>query len=97
MTAELWRLRAALASIKDARGAGGIPNAEYCLQRGIGVAKSQGARTFALRLITSLARLRADERPERARLLLTSALKPFRDGFDTVDVKEAKALLDVLA
>jgi len=97
MTAELWRLRAALASIKDARGAGGTPNAEYCLQRGIRVAKSQGARTFALRLITSLARLRADERPEQACLLLTSALKPFRDGFDTVDVKEAKALLDVLA
>jgi predicted ATPase len=53
---------------------------------------------WELRAATSLARLRRDQgkRPE-ARDLLAPVYDWFTEGFDTPDLKDAKALLDQLA
>jgi predicted ATPase len=61
------------------------------------VARSQGARGWALRAMTSLTRLLA-ERGERAqaRDRLTAIYAEFSEGFDTPDLQDAKALLDQL-
>ena len=46
----------------------------------------------------SMARLRRDQgKRDEARDLLTPVYSWFTDGFDTLDLKEAKALLDALA
>jgi tetratricopeptide (TPR) repeat protein len=64
----------------------------------IKIAAEQGARLFELRATTSLARLLASQgrRPE-ARTMLADIYNWFTEGFDTVDLKEAKALLDELS
>jgi predicted ATPase len=52
---------------------------------------------FELRAIVSLARLLADqEHRDEARAMLDGAYGWFTEGFDTADLKEAKALLDEL-
>jgi tetratricopeptide (TPR) repeat protein len=67
------------------------------LKRAIEVARSQQARAFELRASLSLAKLYQTEcRHEAARDLLAPVYGWFTEGFDTRDLKEAKALLDVL-
>ncbi|MEX3962232.1 adenylate/guanylate cyclase domain-containing protein [Paraburkholderia sp. EG286B] len=71
--------------------------AQACFLEAIAVARAQGARSLALRAASSLARLwqragRADE----ARQVLSEVLDTFTEGFDTADLREAKALLDAL-
>jgi predicted ATPase len=62
------------------------------------VAQSQQARSFELRAATDLARLWAEQgRPAEARDLLAPVYAWFTEGFDTADLKAAKALLDQLA
>jgi predicted ATPase len=52
---------------------------------------------FELRATVSLARLIANQgRRDEARMMLTDIYNWFTEGFDTVDLKEAKALLDEL-
>jgi class 3 adenylate cyclase/predicted ATPase len=70
---------------------------EACFHRAIDVAQSQDAKMFELRASTSLARLWRDQgiRTE-ARDLLAPIYGWFTEGFDTRDLKEAKALLDEL-
>ncbi len=90
--AQLYRLRGlALAETGDAG------EAAAWLQRAIDTARSQQAKSLELRAATSLARLWA-ERGERtqARDLLTPVYAWFTEGFDTADLKDAKALLDEL-
>ncbi len=71
--------------------------AENCFRRAIEVARSQSARLFELRSANSLGRLwRSQGHPDRARELLAPLFAWFTDGFDTVDLKEAKAQLDEL-
>ena len=61
-------------------------------------ARSQNARLLELRAATSLARLLRDQgKPQQARELLAPIYGWFTEGFDTLDLKEAKALLDELA
>ena len=56
-----------------------------------------GARIFELRAATSLARLLRDtNRREEARAILAEIYNWFTEGFDTADLKDAKALLDGL-
>jgi predicted ATPase len=62
------------------------------------VARRQQAKAYELRAATSLARLWRDQgRREEARELIAPVYGWFTEGFDTHDLKEAKALLDELA
>ena len=68
------------------------------LSSGDRVARSQSAKSFELRATTSLARLLAKQgRRDEARTMLAEIYNWFTEGFDTADLKDAKALLDELA
>jgi predicted ATPase len=68
------------------------------INKAISTARSQGARLFELRAANSLARLWRDEgRGAEAHALLAPIYGWFTEGFDTPDLREAKALLDELA
>jgi class 3 adenylate cyclase/predicted ATPase len=67
----------------------------YC--KALSIAREQEAKLWQLRAAASLARLRRDQgRPAEARDLLAPVYGWFTEGFDTADLKEAKALLDEL-
>jgi len=56
-----------------------------------------GAKLFELRATTSLARLLCDtNRRDEAHAMLANIYNWFTEGFDTADLKDAKALLDQL-
>jgi hypothetical protein len=92
--AELLRIRGELLlrqAPSDERGA------EAVFRRAIDVARSQQAKSWELRAATSLARLLArQDRCEEARSMLGPTYAWFTEGFDTGDLREAKALLDAL-
>ena len=72
--------------------------AERLYREAISVAAGQQAKSLELRAATSLALLLRDEgKWDEARNLLAPVYGWFTEGFDTLDLKEAKALLDVLA
>jgi predicted ATPase len=73
-------------------------SAEELYRKALSIADGQEAKLWELRASVSLARLRRDQgrRPE-ARDLLAPVYGWFTEGFDTADLKEAKALLDELA
>jgi adenylate cyclase len=72
--------------------------AEACLSRALGIARSQSVKAFELRAATSIARLWRDQgRRAKAHDLLAPVYGWFTEGFDTADLKTAKALLDALA
>ena len=72
--------------------------AEALFKEAIGIARKQEARLWELRAAASLARLRRDQgREDGARDLLAPVHGWFTEGFDTQDLKEAKALLDEVA
>ena len=71
--------------------------AEACFHKAIDVARSQSAKFFELRAATMLARPWQDwGRRDEARELLAPVYGWFTEGFDTQDLKEAKALLEEL-
>jgi predicted ATPase len=72
-------------------------NAELCFRTAIEIARRQSARSPELRATTSLARLLNEQgRRDEARAMLTEIYGWFTEGFDTVDLKDAKALLNDL-
>ena len=72
--------------------------AEAYFERALAVARSQQAKSWELRAATSMARLwRDQEKRDEARELLAPVYGWFTEGFDTLDLKQAKALLDELA
>jgi predicted ATPase len=72
--------------------------AEEAFRAAIAIAQKQKAQTFELRAAMSLARLWRDQgKRDGARDLLAPVYGWFTEGFDTLDLKEAKALLDELA
>ena len=72
--------------------------AEACFERALAVARQQQAKSWELRAATSMARLWRDQgNRQEARDLLAPVYDWFTEGFDTLDLKEAKALLDELA
>jgi predicted ATPase len=74
-----------------------ISASEACVQTAIAIARDQQAMSLKLRAATSLARLWA-ERGERrqAHDLLAGTYGWFTEGLDTLDLREAKALLNEL-
>jgi class 3 adenylate cyclase/predicted ATPase len=71
--------------------------AEELYRKALSVAVEQEAKLWELRAAASLARLRLDQgRRAEARDLLAPVYGWFTEGFDTPDLKEAKALLDEL-
>ena len=77
------------------------PNAAKALahfERALSVARAQRAKSWELRAAMSMARLWKDqEKREEARGLLAPIYGWFKEGFDTLDLKETKALLNTLA
>ena len=78
--------------------AGREAEAASCFEKALQVARSQSARSWELRAAASLAKLQAEAgRRGEARDLLAPVYDWFTEGFDTNDLREAKALLDQLA
>jgi tetratricopeptide (TPR) repeat protein len=72
--------------------------AEACFLKAIEIAQQQHAKSLELRATVSLARLWQQQGTHReAHRMLSEIYNWFTEGFDTVDLKEAKALLEVLA
>ena len=72
--------------------------AEAHFERALAVARQQQAKSWELRAAMSLARLWRDQgKVQQARELLAPVYGWFTEGFDTRDLKEAKALLEELA
>ena len=93
--AELHRLRAEILLDKDGNA---VEEAEGLLGHSLEIARRQEAKTFELRAATSLARLWQHQgKPDAARALLAPLYAWFTEGFDTRDLKDAKALLEDLA
>jgi class 3 adenylate cyclase/tetratricopeptide (TPR) repeat protein len=93
--AELHRLRGELLLMRtDADREG----AERWFCKAIDIARRQSAKSWELRATTSLARLLAKQgKRSEARALLADIYDWFTEGFDTADVKDAKALLEELS
>jgi tetratricopeptide (TPR) repeat protein len=78
--------------------AGSLDEAEKSLRSAIELSGGQGAKMEQLRSTAPLARLLAKQgRRDEARVMLAEIYAWFTEGFDTADLKEAKALLDELA
>ena len=91
--AEIHRIQAELLLVQ-----GQDTKAEASLRRAIEVARRQEAKSWELRATTSLARLwQGQGRRDEARRMLAKVYGWFTEGFDTADLKEAKALLEELS
>jgi predicted ATPase len=92
--AEVHRLRGELLLTMPGRAQGEV---EACFQRAIAVAKEQSARLWELRATMSLARQwRDQDRRADARNLLAPIYGWFTEGFDSADLRKAKAFFDQL-
>jgi predicted ATPase len=92
--AEMLRLKAEVLLMRD-RSA--VNEAERHLRAAIDVARTQEAKWWELRATTSLAGLLAkQDKRDEGRTMLADIYSWFTEGFDTADLKDAKALLDEL-
>ena len=75
-----------------------VASTEECFKESIQIARRQNAKSLELRAVMSAARFyqQAGE-PKKARSLLEPLYGSFTEGFETVDLVKAKALLDVLS
>jgi predicted ATPase len=72
--------------------------AHRCFERAVEIARKQSAKSVELRATVSLARLLAKQgHRHEARAMLAEIYNWFTEGFDTADLKDAKALLDELS
>jgi class 3 adenylate cyclase/predicted ATPase len=75
-----------------------VAKAEEYFERALAVARAQQAKSWELRAAMSMARLRRDQgKRQEAHDLLAPVYGWFTEGFDTLDLKEAKLLLDQLS
>jgi len=92
--AELHRLKGELLLGHDASNAAA---AEQSFRTALDISREQRAKSWELRATTSLARLLRDtDRRDDARTMLAEIYRWFTEGFDTSDLKDAKALLQEL-
>ena len=98
--AELFRIKGYLVLSQEKKNPKPIhgSEAETCFRQGIEIARKQGAKSLELRAAMSLSRLwqKQGKKPE-ARRLLAEVYDWFTEGFNTADLKGAKALLDELS
>ena len=93
--AEMCRLKGELLLAQDTPM---TRQAEECLRRAIETSRQQSGKSWELRATMSLARLLAKQgRHDEARAMLAGIYGWFTEGFDTADLKDAKALLEELA
>jgi predicted ATPase len=92
---ELLRIKGELLLLQGAADA--LVEAEHVFRQALDLASRQDALSWELRVATSLARLWRDQgRYAHAAALLQPVYDRFTEGFDTADLKAAKALLDAL-
>ena len=97
--AELYRLKGELLLLKaDSSDSRELEKeAENCFQQSILVAQKQMAKSFELRTSLSLSRLWLKQNKKKeTKQLLTRIYKQFTEGFETQELKEAKAFLEQL-
>jgi predicted ATPase len=93
--AEVHRLKGELLLMQDASNSA---QAEQSFRAAIEISRKQHAKSWELRATTSLARLLDKQgNRDKARAMLAEIYNWFTEGFDTADLKDAKALLDELA
>ena len=91
--ADIHRIAGEIALLSHDAGRG-----EVYFTRALSVARSQQAKSWELRAAMSLARLWRDQgKRDAASGLLAPVFAWFTEGFDTLDLKEARVLLDELA
>jgi len=92
--AELHRLKGEFLLMCDAANA---LEAEDCFRTAVDVARRQGGRSLELRATVSLTGLlEKNDRRDEARTMLAQIYNWFTEGFETADLKDARALLDEL-
>ena len=75
-----------------------LSSPEKCFQQAIAIARQQGAKSLELRAVMSLARLWQHQgKNAEAKSLLAEIYGWFTEGFDTRDLREAKALIEELS
>jgi len=75
-----------------------VSEAETCFSKAIDIARNQSAKSLELRAVRSLSRLwQKQGKKDEARRTLAEIYGWFTEGFDTADLKEAKALLEELS
>jgi predicted ATPase len=92
--ADLHRVKGDLLLLKSADES----EVESCFQKAISIAKEQGTKLYELRAVMGLSRLwQKQGKTKEACALLSEVYNWFSEGFDTVDLREAKALLESLS
>jgi hypothetical protein len=100
-----WLLRAQGCTSNDgvfppslaAQNSSATAEAENCIRQSIQIARRQSAKWWELRAAVSLARLlRHENRRDEARAMLADIYNWSTEGFDTADLRDAKALLKEL-
>ncbi len=92
--AELFRLKGEFLNSSNAD----LSSVETCFRRAIEVARAQRAKALEIRATTGLARMLAKQgKRDEARAMLADIYNWFTEGFDTADLKDARALLDELS
>ncbi len=93
---ELYRLKGELLQCKGSE-VGQQSEVEACFEHALEVSRHQGAKSLELRASMSLARLwQRQGKVQAAQALLSEIYGWFTEGFDTLDLQEAKALLEEL-
>jgi adenylate cyclase len=71
--------------------------AEECFRRALSTAREQSSKSLELRAAVNISRLKLRQgKSYEARQVLVEIYNWFTEGFDTADLKEAKALLEEL-
>jgi predicted ATPase len=104
--AEIYRLKGELLltvagagrSRSAVEGMQGAESPERCFLKAIEIARRQEGKSLELRATVSLARLWQQQgNKDQGRHLLADIYGWFTEGFDTIDLQQAKALLDELS